>query len=139
VDGRSIIDDDQPARDLTQQMVHQGKHVFCMQGAVLTVEVHLAFQRNRAHGGERIAGPPLPSDGRLAHWGRGAHDRGQRIKSGLVYEEKRWLWFLRPLLIAGQVSSRHCAIAAASRLRARREGFCGLHRSALPKRPTWRE
>jgi hypothetical protein len=43
---------------------------------------------------------------------------------------------LRPLLIAGHVSSRQRAIAASPRWRARRAGFCGLQRSTRHKRPT---
>jgi hypothetical protein len=41
-------------------------------------------------------------------------------------------------LMAGQVSSRQRAIAAASRWRARRTGCCGLQWSPWHKRPPWR-
>jgi hypothetical protein len=43
---------------------------------------------------------------------------------------------LRPFLMAGQVSSRHCAMAASLRCRARRAGFCGRQRRASSTRPT---
>ena len=62
-----------------------------------------------------ITGPPLPQDGRLAHGGVGAHDTGQRIEPGLVYEEDRLLLRFSPFLIAGQVSVRQRAMAASSR------------------------
>jgi hypothetical protein len=85
-----------------------------------------------------VAGPPLAHNGRLAHRRIGAHDTGKGINPGLVSEEEALLLGLRPLLIAGQVSSRQQAIAASSRWRARRAGFWGLQWITWHKRPTGR-
>ena len=62
-----------------------------------------------------ITGPPLSQDGGLADRRVRPDDTGQRIEAGLVYEANRLLLFLRPFLMAGQVSSRHGAIAASFR------------------------
>jgi hypothetical protein len=51
-----------------------------------------------------IAGPPLPQDGRVPHWGIGVDDARQGIEPGLVDEEDGLLLDLRPFLRAGQVS-----------------------------------
>ena len=104
---------------------------------VLTVKIQLARRGDRADGGEMIAGAPFPEDGRVAHRGIGAHHAGQGIKAGFIEEEDRLLLRLRPLLRAGQISSRQRVMAPSSRCRARRAGFWGLQRSALSKRPTW--
>jgi hypothetical protein len=85
-----------------------------------------------------VTGPPLSQDRRLAHRRIRAHDTGEGIKPGLVYKEDALLLGLRPLLIAGHVASRQRAIAASSRWRARRAGFCGLQRITWHKRLTWR-
>jgi hypothetical protein len=66
-----------------------------------------------------IAGPPLVQDGRLAHRHIRAHHAGEGIEAGFIDEEDPLLLGLRPLLIAGHVSSRQRASAASSRLRAR--------------------
>src|SRR5918992_4489783 len=138
VAGCSIPDAHHPARHFTPQVLQQGDDILRMQGAVLAVEVQLALRRNRTDGGKMISGAPLPQEGCLAHGRIGADDARQGVESGFVDEEDGLPLGLRPLLMAGQVSSRHRAIAASSRWRARRAGFCGLHRRALHKRPTWR-
>jgi hypothetical protein len=84
-----------------------------------------------------VAGVPLPQDGGLAGWGIRTPDTGEGIKPGLIDAEERLVLGFRPLLRAGQMSSRPRVIAASSRWRARRAGFCGLQRIALPRRPTW--
>src|SRR5918992_586599 len=88
-----------------------------------------------------IAGAPVPQDGCLAHRRIGAHDTREGIKPRLVYEEEGVLLGFRPLLMAGQVSSRHRAMAASSRWRARRGGVFwgpppGLAQTA-GKRASW--
>jgi hypothetical protein len=136
VDRRAIPDDDHPARHFAQQVFEERDHVVRVDGVVLAVEVQLALRRDGTDGREMVAGPSPAQDGRLAHRRIRAHDTGQGIKPGLVYEEDRLLVGLRPLLMAGQVSSRHWAIAASSRWRARRAGFCGVQRTAWHKHPT---
>src|SRR5918992_218676 len=73
-----------------------------------------------------VPGATFPQDGRLAHGRRGAHDTGRGRETRPIYEEDRLLLRLGPYLIAGHVSSRHCAIATSSRCCARRTGFWGL-------------
>ncbi len=115
VDGSASPHDDHLAGAFAQQVLEKRDDVVSMDGAVLAVEVELALWREGANGGEMLARAPLSQDGGLAHRGIGAHHTGQGIKTGLVYEEDALLLLLRPLLMAGQVCSRPCTMAAASR------------------------
>jgi hypothetical protein len=81
VNGRSIPDEHQPARHLTQQVLQKGYHILRIQGVVLAVELQLALRRYRTDGGEVIAGPPFPQDRRVPHGGIGAHDARQGINA----------------------------------------------------------
>lgn len=134
---RSIPDQYQTAGHFPQHVLQEGHHVCRIDRAVLTVKIQLALWGHGTDGREMIARPPLPQDRRVAHRGVSPDDAGQGIEAGFVYEKNALLLGLRPLLMAGQVSSRQQAMAASSRWRARRTGFCGLQRSAWSKRPTW--
>ena len=138
MDRGAIPDEDHAAGHLAQQVRQEGDHIRRVERAVLTVEIPFALRRDGTDGREVIAGAPFPQDGCLAHRRVGAHDTREGIKPRLVYEEEGLRLGFRPLLMAGQLSSRHWAMAASSRCRARRAGFCGLQRRALHKRPTWR-
>jgi hypothetical protein len=134
----AIPDDDPAAGHLTPQVRQEGDDIRRVAGMTLAAAIELARRRDGPDGREMIAGAPFPQDGGLTHRRIGAHDTREGIKPRLVYEEEGLLLGFRPLLMAGQVSSRPWAMAASSRWRARRAGFCGLHRPALHKRPTWR-
>jgi hypothetical protein len=136
VNGGAIPDNDHTTGDLPQHMLQEGYHVLRIEGALLDVEIEFSLRGDGADGREMITRPPLPQDGSLAHRGIGADDTGQGIKPRFVYEQDCLLLRLRPFLRAGQVSSRQWAIAASSRCRARRAGFCGLQRMAWHKRLT---
>lgn len=138
MDRRAVPDVHHPAWHFAQQVLETGDHLCGRDGGVLAVEVHLALGRDGRDGREMIAGAPRPQDRGLAHGRIGAHHAGQGIETGFVYEEDRLLLRLSPCLRAGQVSSRHWAIAASSRWRARRVGCCGLHRLVWQRRPTCR-
>lgn len=133
-----IPDNDQAAGHLAQQMLKEGDHILRVKGVILTLEIEFAPQRDGTDGREVVTGPPSLQDRRLTYGGVGSNDAGQGIKPRLVDEQDRLLLRLSPLLMAGQVSSRQCAIATSSRCRARRAGFCGLQRIMAHKRPTWR-
>ncbi len=137
VNWRPIPDHHQTAGHFPQHMFQEGDHVFRIDGAVLTVKIQLALWGHGTDSREMIARPPLPQDGRVAHRGIGPDDTRQGIEAGFVDEKDALLLGLRPLLMAGQVCSCQRAMAASSRWRARRAGFCGLQRSALSQRPTW--
>jgi hypothetical protein len=137
VDRRAIPDEEHPTRHLPQQVLEKRDHVIRVEGVVLAMEVELARGRDGADGGEMVASAALPQDGGLAHGRIGAHDPGQGIEASFIDEEDGLPMGLRPLLRAGQISSRHWAIAASSRCRARRIGFWGLQRRAFRRRPTW--
>jgi hypothetical protein len=132
-----IPNDDHAAGYLPQQMLQKGDDILRIDRMLLAGEIQLAFGRHGADGREMVTRPPLPQDGRVPYRGIGADDTGQRIEPGLIDEEDRLLLRLGPLLRAGQVSPRQRAMAASSRWRARRAGFCGLQPMALSSRPTW--
>jgi hypothetical protein len=137
VDRRTIPDKHHLSRHLPQQVLEKSDHIVRVNRTVLAVEVELALRGDGADRGQMVAGTPLPQNGGVAYRGIGADDTGQGIEPGFIDEENRLRLGLCPLLSAGQVSSRQRAMAASSRCRARRTGFCGLQRSAFSKRPTW--
>jgi hypothetical protein len=129
--GCAIPEHDHAARHFAPQGLQEGDHLPCVDGAVLTMEVPLAFRRDRTASGEVSAGLPFPPHGGLADRRLGADDTGQGINARCIYQEERVLLGWRPLLRAGQVSSRQ---------RARRAGFWGRQRSAWHPRlrcPGW--
>jgi hypothetical protein len=136
VDRRALPDHDHPARDLAQQRRENRDDVCSIESAVLAVEVHLALGREGGDGGEMVAGAPLLQDRCPASWRIGAPDTGSRRDTRRIDPEDRLALGVRPLLLAGHVSSRHWAMAASSRGCARRLGCWGLQRMALSNRPT---
>lgn len=133
-----VPNDDHPAGHLTQEVLQEGDDVVGVERVALAEAVEFALGGQGTDGRQMLTGPPLPQDGRLAHGRIGADDAGQGINPGLVYEENTLPLGFRPLLMAGQVSSRQRVMAASSRWRARRAGFCGLQRIVWHTRPTWR-
>ena len=136
VNGGAIPDDDQAAGNLAQEVLQKGDDITRVHRVILHMEVEFALGRDGTDRGEMIPGIPFLQNWGLAHRGIGAHDTGEWIKPRFVYEDNRLLLGLRPPLMAGQVSSRQRAMAASSRWRARRAGFCGLQPIALSRRPT---
>jgi hypothetical protein len=132
----AIPDDDQAASHLAQQVGEERDHIHRVDGVVLAVEIELTLRRDGTDRREMVTGIPFPQNRGLAHRRIRADDTGQRIESGLVYEEDRLVLGFRPLLRVSQVSSRQWVMAASSRWRARRAGFCGLQRIVRHKRPT---
>jgi hypothetical protein len=136
VNGGTVPDDDHPAWDFTQQVLQEGDHICRVKRAVLAVEIELALRGDGTDGREMITGAPLPQDGRLAHRGIGPDDTRQGVEPRFIYKEDGLALGFCPFLMARQVSSRQCAMAASSRCRARRAGFCGLQRITASRRPT---
>jgi hypothetical protein len=123
----TIPDEAYTARHLTPQVLQEGDHIGRVHGMALTAEVELAHRRDGGNRREVIAAPPVPQDGRPTHGRRCSHDTGQRLEARFVYKEDGLPLGFRPFWLAGQVRSCHWTIAASSRWRARRIGFCGLH------------
>jgi hypothetical protein len=136
MDGGAIPNNEQAAGNLTEEVLQKGHDISRVHRMILRMAVELALGRKGADRRQVVTGIPFPQNRRLADGSVGAHDTGQRVEPGLVYEQDRLLLGLRPFLIAGQVSSRHCAMAASLRCRARRTGFCGLQRIRSSRRPT---
>jgi hypothetical protein len=130
MDRRAIPNDHQPAGDLAQQVLKKPDDIVGVEGVGLAMKVELARGGDGTDGRETVASAPLPQNRGLAHRRIGADDTRQGIKAGFVYEEDRLGLGLCAFLIAAQVSVRQRAMAASSRWRARRAGFCGLHRRA---------
>src|SRR3712207_70016 len=118
-------------------MLQKGHDIGRVERSFLAVKIQLPLWRDGADGREMLAGPPLLEHRRVAHRRVGADHTGQGVESRLIDEEEALLVSFRPLLRAGHVSWRQRAMAASSRWRARRAGFCRLQRIALSKRPTW--
>jgi hypothetical protein len=136
VDWRAIPEDDQAAGYLTPQVLQEGDDIRRVERAVLTMEIQLSLRRDSTDGREMITGTPLPQDGRLAHRGIGPDDTRQGVEPRFIYKEDGLALGFCPFVMARQVSSRQCAMAASSRCRARRAGCCGLQRITASRRPT---
>jgi hypothetical protein len=115
VDRRAIPANHDLARHLPQQVFEKCDPVVRVEGVALAMEVERALGREGAARGEMVARAPLPQDGRVAHRRIRAYHTGQGIEAGFVYEEAGLPLGLRPFLMAGQVCSRQCAMAASSR------------------------
>jgi hypothetical protein len=137
MDRRAIPEDHQAAGHFAPQMLQKGHDISRVEGRFLAVNVQLTLGGDGADGREMLAGPPLLQHGRLAHGCIGPDAAGQGIEPRFVYAKDALRLDVCPLLMAGQVSCRPRAMAASSRWRARRAGFCGLQRSPLSLRPTW--
>jgi hypothetical protein len=115
VHGGAIPHAHHAAGHLAPQVFEKGDNASSIEGTVLAAEVHRALGGYGGDGRQMIPRPPFVENGRLPHRGIGAHDTGQGVKPGFVYEEDGLLLGFHPLLMAGQVSSRQRVIAASSR------------------------
>jgi hypothetical protein len=137
VNRRPISEDHEAAGHLPEHVIEKGDDIGGIDGLAMVMKIQLALGRDGADGRTVVAGPSLPENRCVAHRGIRPDHTGQWIESGFIYEEDALPVGLCPLLRAGYVSSRQRAMAASSRCRARRAGFCRLHRSVFSKRPTW--
>jgi hypothetical protein len=137
MNGRPIPQDEQCARDLSQQVLEEPDHIRTRDGVVLQVQVQLSRGRDSADGRQRIARQAHPQHGRLTPWRVGAHTRRQQRKAGFISPDQGTPFVGRFVLSSGQRSSCHWAMAASSRWVARCSGFWGLQSSARKSRLTW--
>ena len=98
-----------------------------------------AARRDVQTGDHAQASPPLPAAllGPLAARRPGAAVQRLQQEAGFVEEHDASFSPGSPFLIRGQSSRRQCSIAASSRSRALRRGFCGVKPKACNSRPTW--
>ena len=131
---RAIPNHQQFSRDVPQQMAQKADNPWTTESFVLHLHQDAPACRQRADGRQMIPGERDAQDRGLATWGkRPRHEEEQRARR-LVYEEDRALLGLGFAERAGQVWSRHAAIAASSRWLARRIGFCTLSPSCRSRR-----
>src|SRR5262249_57496292 len=97
----------------------------------------LARRRDRTDGRQVIITEWRVQDRRLPTRRVCAHDRGQQIKTSLIYPDECASFSLGFFLIAGHFCSRQAAIACSLRWVARSIGFCTLQPTSRSRRPTW--
>jgi hypothetical protein len=84
VDRRAIPDHQQPAGDLSQQVLEEAHHVRAAQGVVAHLEQDAAGRGHPADERQVIAGEGHVQDGHLPTRGVGADHRRQQVAAGLV-------------------------------------------------------
>jgi hypothetical protein len=122
--------DHQAARHRPQQMLQQGHDIGRVDRPCLAVNIPLALWGDGADRREMIPGPPLLECGSPAYGCLRADDPGQGKEPRFIDAEEALALGLGPRLSTGHLSSRQRVMAASSRWRARRAGFCRLQRIA---------
>lgn len=127
---------------VAQQVGKEGEHLDQADVVMVPLVVEPEALTERADRDPRddrdaIVALPVTEQRRLATGCPGPQHGGREHEAGLVYEDEvgpqpDGVFFTR-----GQPLRFHRAIAASSRSRARRSGFCGLHPRACRSRLTW--
>jgi hypothetical protein len=101
----AIPQDEQVARDLSQQVLKETDHIRARDRLVLQVQVQLSRGRDGADGGQLIARQAHPQDGGLTLWRVGAHTRRQQRKAGFISPDQGTVFvgrfFSRPANLTG--------------------------------------
>src|SRR5574341_661683 len=142
VDLAAVPQHDDGAPEMAQELPEKAAHLRRMEVLVVELEVEaeaLAPRADRQAGDDRdaVVALPVAEQGSLAGGGPGPAHAGDEQEPGLVYEDEvgaqpRGVFFTR-----GHSARFHRAMAASSRSRARRSGFCGVQPRAWRSRPTW--
>ncbi len=91
VDRRTIPDDQQLARDVTQQMLQEANDLGAPDRRLVDLEVELLVQTHGPDHREMIMAERVVQNRRLAHRSVSTHHRGQQVKATLIDEEQRAL------------------------------------------------
>jgi hypothetical protein len=134
--GQAIPQDQQLARDVTQEMFEKAHNIGTSEGVVLDHHIQLSFRCDRSDGRQVIAAQVRAQDWGLTSGCIGAHQRWQERKTALIDPHQGAAFLYCLFLSVGHASSTHCWIASSSRWAARLAGFCKLNPSALKIRPT---
>lgn len=136
MDGSTVPDHQQLARDVTQQVLQEPNHLRTPNRTLVDHQEQAVVQGDAADDRQVVAGQRHAQDGRLRPWRVAADHRRQQIEAGLVYPDDALTGALRPLLSAGQRLAYQAAMAASSRWVARTTGFWGLQPIARKRRLT---
>src|SRR5512135_2360174 len=85
----SIPDDQQLARDLTQEHLQEAHDVRSLIGVILGLQEDPPLGSDGSHGREMVTSQLHRQDRRLPARGIGTYQHGQQIKAGFVYEDNR--------------------------------------------------
>jgi hypothetical protein len=84
---RTIPDDQNLPRYVTQQMLEEANHVWAFEGTCLHHRVQPALWRDATDSGQMIMGQTTLDDGRLANGRIGAHHHGQQVESRFINKD----------------------------------------------------
>ena len=87
VDGSTILDHQQLAAELAQELAEEGDDRLTRETLGLSAGEEAAVRGDGADHGAMVATQRGAQDGRLAHRGVRARDKGQQIEARLIYEE----------------------------------------------------
>ena len=142
VDAEVVPDQDDVPAQVPQQMAEERDGFDLADVVVVSLVVQAdptARRADRDAGDHRdtIVSLRVPEDRRLAARRPGAHHGRREHEAGLVHEDEVGLQSESPLFTRGHRVRFQRAMAASSRSRARRSGFCGLQSLRASRRLTW--
>ena len=121
---------------MVYHMTEEADHIPAVHRPFLQLQIQLALGDDRRNGGEMIATEDFGEDGRLTAQRPGAYYAREEVEGRLVYADEGSLFSISLFFRAGQVSSRHRAMASSSRWQAWRAGFWRVNPQRLSNRVT---
>ena len=119
-----------------EQVADKGDELGAADGAPHQAEIGAGVGRDGRDGRELRPVEAVIEKRRLAAWGPGLAGGGQQREATLVEKDQRGLQSLGVFFRRGQVRPTQRWMAASSRSRARRAGFCQLHPKRCNRRQT---
>jgi hypothetical protein len=136
MDGGTVPDDQQLARDLAEQMLEEAHDIRARVRVILHEHEQTTRRRDAADDGQMVVGQGQTEDGSLPPGGVGADSAGEQVEARFVDPDDGSPLLVSPFFRAGQRSVCQASIAASFRWLARSIGFWTLQPSARRSLPT---
>ena len=133
---QTVPEQEDPAWNPAQQVADEGDDFRAGDGAPHQTEIGVRVRRDRRDGRQLRPAEAVVEKRRLASRSPGFARGGQQREAALVEEDQRGLQALGFFFKRGQVCCTQRWIAASSRSRARRAGFCQLQPKRCRRRQT---
>jgi hypothetical protein len=133
---QTVPDNQELARDVSQQMLQELDHPCTVEGFLLGLHVQRSLRRDSTDDREMIPSQRHSQNGCLSDGCVSAGHCRQQIEARLIHKHYGAPFLDGFFCSDVHVSTRHCSIAASLRWLARSMGFWLLHRIPLSIRPT---